>query len=355
MTTTADDPRLWFPDFYENSAIRALADAYRWTISGQLDIEVNPETGEVNESARKVPIDIRHLLDGCNIGCRHEAPLRGAWAIDSTCLVTLDELTTRIPQAANTAFYLQAQTDGLMVLDIEPGCPPAIAAELLRLPGTLYSELSMSGRGFHLVAPLPSNFHDFPIATEKRVLREKNGYYEILLDHWVTFTREPVSQAIVDHVAQRPAPEHFTSYEELYASLAEHARQSSSGSASEIHTDDEMPEIPFRSEIVDQTLLYAKDQLRSLDDFDNDYSRWEFSVLASLYGWIMTQLREYSSMGIEYSSSDKAWLLYSAATKTIPWRSKHGQRRNGRPFLLDRAAALVADREASAAAPAADS
>lgn len=340
----SEDPRLWFPDFYGNPAIRALASASRWTISGRLGDDADPES---KESTRKAPIDVRHLIEGCNINCRHTGPLRGAWSTDSTCLVTLDELTAAIPQAANTAFYLQAQTDGLLVLDIEPDCPPAIAAELLRLPGTLYQELSMSGRGFHLVAPLPKNFHDFPTAASKRVLREANGHYEILLDHWATFTREPVPQQIIDHVAGRPAPEHFRSYEELYASLAAHARVTASGAATDIDTSDEMPEIPFGREIVEQTLLQAKGQLRELADFDNDHSRWEFSVLASLYSWIRTQMRDYSAVGITYSSSDIAWLMYAAAAEVIPARPKHSQRRNGRPFLLDRAAALIADRESA--------
>ncbi|MDW6066173.1 hypothetical protein SAZ11_60910 [Streptomyces sp. FXJ1.4098] len=38
-------------------------------------------------------------------------------------------------------------------------------------------------------------------------------------------------------------------------------------------------------------------------------------------------------------------MLYKAALDVIPARPKHSERRNGRPFLLDRAAALVADRE----------
>lgn len=159
------DHGAWFPQFYGNPAIRALADASRWTISGQigdddLDVAGKPPT-------RKAPIDIRHLLDFGRV--------RGAWALDERCLVTLDELTQAVPDAANNAFYLQALTDGLLVLDIEPDCPPHIAVDLLRLPGALYSELSMSGNGFHILAPLPQNFHDFPIASTKRVLREEHG------------------------------------------------------------------------------------------------------------------------------------------------------------------------------------
>lgn len=341
---TVVDPRAIFPSFYDNPAIRALATACRWTISGRLG-ELDDE-----DSGRKAPIDVRHLLDGCNPGCRHAGPLRGAFALDDTCLLTLDELTRALPNAANAAYYLQAQSDGLIVIDVEPGCPPDVAADILRLPGISYSELSMSGRGFHLVAPLPANLHDFPVAAEKRVLREEHGWYEILLDHWCTFTRNPVTDRIRDHVAALPDPPRFSSVEDLYAQLAEKAKPSLTVSATAVGTDGEMPDIPYAKAIVEQTLAGSRDRLKTLEDFDHDHSRWEFSVLGVLYTGMQLPLRTYRSFGAEFSVGDEAWLLYKASLDVIEPRPKHSQMRNGRPFLLDRAAALVAVREASAAA-----
>ncbi|MFC9756713.1 hypothetical protein [Streptomyces sp. NPDC056921] len=330
------DPHAWFPQFYDNPAIRALAGACRWTISGQIG-EEDPDDPD-NLPTHKAPIDVRHLID---VG-----RLRGAWATDQSCLVTLDELTSAMPSAANTAFYLQAQTDGLLVLDIEPDCPTRIATDLLRLPGVLYSELSMSGRGFHLVLPMPQNFHDFPVAAGKRVLREEHGWYELLLDHWATFTRRPVPGHIVDRVDAATTAPTFTSVEDLYTQLAAKARESAGASATAVNTAESMPDIPYSQAIIEQTLTNARHQFRDPGDFDHDMSRWEFSVLASLYGWMQTQLRAYNAVGVEYSTGDTAWLLYKAALDVIPPRPKHNQRRNGRPFLLDRSAALVADREA---------
>ncbi|MEW1548375.1 hypothetical protein [Streptomyces tsukubensis] len=341
---TPADPHAWFPQFYGNAAIRTLSSACRWTISGQIGEETPGDP--TKPPKRKAPIDVRHLLDGCTSGCQHAGPLRGAFALDETCLMTLDELTTAIPNAANSAFYLQAQTDGLLVLDIEADCPPGIAADLLRLPGGLYSELSMSGRGFHLVMPLPKNFHDFPVAAVKRVLREEHGWYELLLDHWTTFTRQPVPDHMVAHANAATIAPAFASVEDLYAQLAMNAIESSSASASDVDTAMDMPNIPYSQAIVEQTLASARHQLRDPGDFNHDMSRWEFSVLASLHGWMRTQLRAYSALGVEYSAGETAWLLYKAALDVIPGRPKHNERRNGRPFLLDRAAALVADREA---------
>jgi hypothetical protein len=45
---------------------------------------------------------------------------------------------------------------------------------------------------------------------------------------------------------------------------------------------------------------------------------------------------------VTYSFDDRAWLLYQAALQALPSRPKHSERRNGRPFLLERAAAMVA-------------
>lgn len=339
---TPADPHAWFPQFYDNPAIRTLAGACRWTISGQ----IGPPDDPTRPPKRKVPIDVRHLLDGCTSSCQHAGPLRGALTLDETCLLTLDELTSAIPDAANTAFYLQAQTDGLLVLDIEADCPPGVATDLLRLPGILYSELSMSGRGFHLVMPLANNFHDFPVAAGKRVLREEHGWYELLLDHWLTFTRQPVPDHIVVHVDAATTAPAFASIEDLYAQLAVKAGESSGASASVVDTTEDMPDIPYSQAIIEQTLASARHQLRDPGDFNHDMSRWQFSVLASLYSRMRTQLRAYSALGVEYSTGDTAWALYKAALDVIPARPKRSERRNGRPFLLDRAPALVADREA---------
>ncbi|MFF3697348.1 hypothetical protein [Streptomyces sp. NPDC002221] len=338
------DPHTWFPQFYGNPAIRALASACRWTISGQIGEATTDDS--TKPPKRKAPIDVRHLLAGCSSRCKHVGSLRGAFALDETCLLTLDELTAVIPNAANAAFYLQAQADGLLVLDIEAGCPTGLATDLLRLPGILYSELSMSGRGFHLVMSLPENFHDFPVAAAKRVLREEHGWYELLLDHWSTFTRQPVPDHILASADAATSAPVFTSLDELYAQLAANASESPGASASVVATANDMPDIPYSQAIIAQTLVLARHQMRDPGDFNHDMSRWEFSVLASLYGWVRTQLHVYSALGIEFSAGDTAWLLYKAALDVIPTRPKHREQRNGRPFLLDRAAALVADREA---------
>lgn len=339
---TQPDPIALFPHFYDNPAIRTLAPSSRWTVSGKLG-DLESDTGS---KPRKAPIDIRHLLAGCTHRCEHAGGVRGAFALDETCLVTLDELTRALPNASNAAFYLQTLTDGVLVIDIEPSCPAEIAQDLLRLPGIRYAETSMSGRGYHLVTDLPSNFYDFPDASHKRVLREEHGWYEILLDHWVTFTRAPVPEGSMDQ-ASEPT---FASVEDLYADLAVRTRPSALSSATSIRTDVEMPRIPHAEKIVATTLASCEGRMKALEDFDGDASRWEFSVLGSLYGWLRTATSRYAIVGITYSDADLAHLLHQAALEVLPEREKHTQTRNGRPYLLDRAAALVAERRAASRA-----
>lgn len=328
------DPRTQFPLFYDNPAICALAPEARWTISGQIHEDTDAET----PNTRKAPIDLRCLLD--------DGRLRGAWATDAQCLVTLDELTQAIPAAANTAFFLTARTDGLIVIDIEPSCPPEVAASLLALPDAeiIYRELSMSGRGYHLIAPLPANFYEYPLAAGKRVLREEHGWYEILLTHWVTFTRTPIpasTMANARHATDTP----FASVAELYQSLAEKVTEASAVIATAVHTDVAMPEIAYAETIVDTAVANSSSRLKTLKDFNGDHSRWEFSTLATLYRYMQAPISERFILGeIRYSDSDRAWLLFQAARKVLPARPKHQELRNGRPFLLDRAASLIAQR-----------
>jgi hypothetical protein len=325
--STAMDPQFWFPHFYTNPAIRFLSTSSRWTVSGRLGPDMSTKG--------KAPIDIRALLDAGQI--------RGAWAADENCLVTLRELTQRLPAASNAAFYLTAQTDGLLVVDIEPECPEHIAANLLALPGVLYAETSMSGRGYHLLTGLPEDFWEYPAATSKRVLREEHGWYEILLAHWVTFTRVPISEAIRSRAKKTQltsAP--FASIADLYASLAEVVRPVSAAS-SEVSTSPRLPDITSGRQIVERTLAGAAPRYKTLAHFGGDHSRFEFSVLGVLYREMRSHLVRSGFVNrATYSENDQAWLLYEAALEVLPGRPKHNERRNGRPFLLDRAAAMVA-------------
>jgi len=314
------DPRAVFPDFYGNPIISAIADLPRWTVS----------------DSAKAPINVRELLFG-------EGRLWGAHEVSEHCLVTLDEMVTHLPTAANSAFYLRAQTDGFLVLDIEKTCPPETARRLLALP-SLYSELSMSGRGYHKIMPLPANFWDFPVATNKKVLQAPKGHFEILLDHWVTFTRSPVPAALQPAIDYRPGL-----WEEVYADLAKAAVETPTV---EFDIDGARPEIARREQIID--LMTRRPLDKSLEDFHGDHSRFEFSTLGVLFNRLTTILVAINANhGTEYDEASMSWLLYEAASEMLPPRDKHEEARNGMPLLLNAAVAMVSRRIADGAQAAA--
>ena len=328
------DPRKVFPEFYDNAHIAALASEPRWTVSTQEATERFPH---------KAPLDMRCLLYGgtSRSGDRLKpGTIRGAYKADRTCLVTLDELTDRLPKASNCAYYLRATFDGYMVVDIEKKCPPEEAARLLAMPGALYTETSMSGRGYHLLMPMPKNFRDYGPATRKRKLQHPQGWWEILLEHYVTLTRKPIPADVCEAMAAL-APEAPPTWEELWAEIADGAHDAVKG---ELELDNEKPEIPFEEEIIAHVIRRPHGKTKA--EFHNDTSRFEFSVLGVLWHRLGPVVGYYAYLAPAdtYTDSVLVWLLYACAVKVLPHREKHDGERGGMPYLWDRAANLVAAR-----------
>lgn len=323
--TDVFDPQVQFADFYTNPYIASLGHHPRWTISGHIG-----ELDTTERKHRKAPIDVQHLAA--------HGRVRGAYEISETCLMTRDELTTTFPLARNNAFYLRAHHDRFVVLDIEKTCPPAITSALLALPHARYREVSMSGMGYHCLFPLPTNFHDHPAASVKPVLRHTHGWYEILIDHWVTFTRQPIPS---DRVFEPPAHDaHFATIETVYSDLACHAQRSTTGSSRELGITLHPPDIPHIDTLINTVMNFVDGRLKTPADFDNDMSRYEFSVLAIVYRYTKNAVR--SPLYVDLDAEKIAWIVYLTARELLEFRPKHDELRNGVPYLLDRAGALIA-------------
>lgn len=315
---THDEIPTWddYPDFVQNPVITALAGASRWTVSDK----------------NKRPIDMQEfIMSGRNV-------LRGASAADATCLVTLPELQNALPHATNAAFFLRAQVDGIMIIDIEKTCPPHVRDELLRLPA-LYRERSMSGIGRHLVMPLPTNLHEFPDAIGKTKLQEEHGWWEILIEHYITFTRNTAGLTL-----EHPTGHNQTSWEDTYASLATSAVKTQSADILDVDVDRPDP-LPDQDALLDKML--AMPYRKTLDDFRGDHSRYEFGLLGYLYGRLDTLLQttQFTPFAASASSAHKAWMLYEAISQTIEHRPKHDELRRGTPLLLERASQIIALRD----------
>ncbi len=291
-----------FPEFYENEFIKSISGNACWSVSDN----------------NKVPINMRALID--------EQKIYGARFDDNqNPCTTLDEIITNIPNVSNHAYYLDSIVSDFVVLDVEPKCPDAIKQELLNLP-YIYGEISMSGHGYHLVFPLPESIKDYPAAQTKPALKDDNGYYEILLNHWVTFTRKmiPLSNGTND----------FTT---IFNNLASQAK---AVTRNDISFDDEKPDdIPYMDELV--SILMKQHYNKTLSDFPRegtqtgyDNSTYEYAHIGFI-SYKLSQLLNVSKYKEhEYTDTEKAWIIYSVASDVIPHRAKHDEERNGLPWLM---------------------
>lgn len=298
-----------FPQFYNNPVIQRLASQENWTVSDK----------------NKRPIDMHALI--------HEKQVWGA-AFDRgyNPLVDLNTLCEAIPNATNNAYYLDASRDGIVVLDIEPSCPDNIKQLFMGLP-YLYGEVSMSGRGIHLIFNLPNMiFARYPNAQTKVALKEEHGYYEILLNHMVTFTRNTLPPAeFKSDIAI------FDNVFELLASQATKTIKAASVDAGSLSMDD----IPYASVVVN--VLKGQNYYKRLEDFKMDNSKYEYNM-ALFYHQRMERMlgKELKFKDHAYTQEERAVMIYELLKLKIAPRPKHETERNGMPWLLYITSTMIA-------------
>lgn len=353
MTSPTYNPHHVWPQFYSNPTIAALGNNRRWTVSTQQDVRADPNdpTSKVI-TPKKMPIDIQEL--------RSSGRVMGARVADAEqTLMTLPELTHFLPNASNCAYYLDWTRDNVITLDIESTCPPDVRDRLLTVtPYALYTEVSMSGRGYHLVLPMPPAEIIDPAVSMKRVLRNLDGHYEILLDHWVTFTRTPIDPGVINHAfntAERITP--LTLWQELVTeatSLKSGAQLYSVGIGDELGLSADPEQARYEQNIINRAhnaALAMPSSDKTPADFNFDNSRYEFSVLSRIAHAVGREL--YGDILEDYGSIDPAnmpegaaldqiaRLTYVLGTHVIEYRDKHDQTRNGLPYLAQRAVDVV--------------
>ena len=241
MATTWRD----FPDFYNNEFIKTIAQNEKWTVSDK----------------DKCPIDMHAFI--------HEQKI---WGMSLTRgynpFVDLDTLNEVLPNASNNAYYLDAITDKFVILDIEPKCPDIIKQSMIKLP-YVYGEVSMSGKGYHLAFPLPELINNYPNAINKLALKHDLGYFEVLMNHMVTFTRNVLPPAEPEYTIE--------DFEHVFELLAEQAKETKTSngtieSIENINTDN----IPNFDTIINS--LANQTYGRTAIDFGDDLSRYEFGM-----------------------------------------------------------------------------
>ena len=204
-----------------------------------------------------------------------------------------------------------------MVLDIEPSCPKEISEYFLSM-NWLYAERSMSGLGYHLLFPLEESYKD--IALGKQKLREENGYYEFLLNHYVTFTRNSLPVHAVNPMAPAIKP--------TWDALAAAAQIDET---KRVNTDMNIKSVYKQSMIMNLMVNQVDPYEKTPDDFKGDMSKYEFGYISYLFyrlRGILVLINEH-----RYTDDEIAFILYEASKICIPYRPKHEEMRTGMPWL----------------------
>lgn len=330
------DPRVRYKDFYGNDAIRSIADKRRWSIS----------------TAGKKPVDTSWLAAA--IGGRlpslppEGVDPPGARLSDPSTMMTLDELTDLVPDATNFAFALEYTEDQIVILDVEPHAPADVKAKALRLKA-LYRERSLSGRGYHMVFPSPSDLFERYPAAARRVVKRKDGAYELHMRHWVTFTRdtEPhtgsldTSPKAMYAPLPRPGDSDFDDsgdFRKFIAPLFRAQRAVTEGTAPDtvdaFLTDEQ-------ADLVERIVASGEAEYgKTLSDFDDDASRYEFGYMSHILNVVRSHVEPLDFDGrivrrtVQASRGQCCIMAYMIGTQLVPHRKKHEQRRDGMPWLL---------------------
>lgn len=330
MTETINPKEIW-PTFYENETIQELGKNCRWSIS-------------TND---KMPIDVPHLMATESV---RGASIRAGF--DQVC-VDLDTLVKCIPNASNHAYYLNSLTDRVIIVDIEKTCPKEQALALLgMLPDALYAETSMSGKGYHLIMPLPENFYQYPDATSRPVLKHPEGWFELLQIHWVTFTRNPIPEDIIAEsrnsvradwetlwtslASQAPAPTPVNGFDFTEAALI----------PDDYSDEDEQAEDEIYDSVTESMeYLEEEGKLKDRESYGGDWSRYEFGRISIIVQKVFRELlfRVLTEKGADYVRQEDHGGVHPGtviristrvAQAVLDHREKHDQERDGMSFIM---------------------
>ncbi|MDR0594871.1 MAG: hypothetical protein LBG60_16805 [Bifidobacteriaceae bacterium] len=294
----------------DHPVFKPLAALPRWTFS----------------DPSKRPIDMVALRDGHRVA--------GARFRDARCLVPAREVleilsALGVAGLGNLTFFLDAQLDRLAVVDIDPGCGPRARRALERLPA-LYREVSMSGRGAHLVMPLPP---EVELDTFNQVkLRAPDDHWEILLHQFCAFTGR---QAEAGFGGGADAD-----WQRIWSGLESSLRPAPSagrGGAAREYGATTLPDLDLANLAV---LLRADAQLRHIagrdvSNWGGDHSKREFAFICAALELLdrHVERRRQFAPDSDISADDRLGLVVQAFAHHIPHRPKHDEIRPDGAFV----------------------
>ncbi len=286
-------------DFIDNQVIRYLAQKPYWTIN--ID--------------KKKPLDITEY--------EKTGVIRGAK--DESCLTDLSNLLRVVNAVPKQFVYsLNAIRDKIVVLDVEKTCPDDVKDELLNLP-FIYGDISMSGKGLHLVFPCPALDE---ITINKVAMKEEHGYYEILIHHYVTFT----NTTIFPRYDAENAPIQF---QQIWDNLRD-SQKNAVKKEFEINPDDVDLDFPQYDMLRNAVLSNFRSRFtKKPADFANDMSRYEFAVIGSLRYSLQLMLQfPIFARKTKLDETQQIFFVYQLASEILDHRAKHDEIRDGKPMLL---------------------
>ncbi len=296
--------------FLDNPFIQTIANTESWTIS-----IIN---GDEKHPAKK-PLDIIEWIEKKKlIGALYKIQ-------EHPSCITLPKLLNWAKQfepeyrLSHVTHQLNINERPVIILDIEPSCPEPIKQNLMKLPYE-YKEPSMSGKGIHLGFTLPREYQEK--LSDIKQLKQKKKYYEILTNHFVTFTMQETGT---------PKPGDQTILLKLIDVLL---AQKNENATDIVSAEPKSPDIPDADLIIGSAL--QTEFQKTIDQYDNDESRWEYGYLWHIISKILTIIEKAAAENHDYTDNEIIWLVYETAKEQIPHRPKHDTLRNGKPFLLFR-------------------
>lgn len=298
-------------EFLDNTFIKNIATEPRWTIS---------------HPAEKKPMDAYLFMNESRLA---GASFKRGYNPLTDLYTLVDWLTSSNMYPTNLTYYLNGEINRQIVLDIEPTCPKGIANDFITSLPWEYAETSLSGNGIHLGLTLPKN-HTLRF-DKLTVLQSPDSYYEYLFNnHYITFTMNQicsVSAGAADNVMDYIAP--------LYKDWDKKQLEKKEFALSETK-----PNIPEEAYLL--SILRNVQFSRTLSDYGNNHSRYEFACGCSFLYKIKKLINITKLRNITYSDSMLTWLVYDCLVNYLDPRPKHDTYRNDLPFLLYEAQQIVA-------------
>lgn len=289
-------------DFINNIAIKQLASRPFWTINKE-----------------KMPVDFYAF--------KNTGKIYGATGPES--LATLYEIldffmNLDTPMLPSTFVYsLDCKRDNIVILDIESKCPENIKQKFFSQLPFCYADVSMSGKGMHMMFPCP----ELDEITEKKiVMKEEHGYYEILLNHYCSFTLNTI---YTEKGRWKNQNEFLNIWNELKSKQKICTIQA-------IDFDKNFKIDKKRIEPV-VTAVASNMKVRILktpSDYENDYSRYEYAMTCVVKNAleILLGMPLFASLNITFE--EKLYIIYLTVKDIVPYRPKHDEIRDDMPWLI---------------------